>query len=56
MSPLGVARVRPANPMLRMVVIYAASGGADFVIQSSLLRRRIRHQASPARPVLRAAA
>jgi hypothetical protein len=46
-----------ANPMVRMVVIYAASGGADFIIQSWLLRRRIRHQAIPARPTqLQAAA
>jgi uncharacterized membrane protein HdeD (DUF308 family) len=45
-----------ANPMVRMVVVYAASGGADFIIQSWLLRRRMRRQASPARPILRAAA
>jgi hypothetical protein len=39
-----------AHPVVGMVVIYAASGGADFVIQSWLLRRRMRHQMSPARP------
>jgi uncharacterized membrane protein HdeD (DUF308 family) len=45
-----------ANPMVRMVVVYAASGGADFIIQSWLLRRRVHRQVSPARPILRAAA
>ena len=45
-----------ANPMLGMVVIYAATGGADFVIESWLLRRRMRRQAAPARPVLQVAA
>jgi uncharacterized membrane protein HdeD (DUF308 family) len=44
------------NPMVRMVATYAATGGADFVIQSWLLRRRMRREASTARPALRAAA
>jgi uncharacterized membrane protein HdeD (DUF308 family) len=44
------------NPMLRMVGIYAAGGGAEFVIQAWLLRRRMRKQVSPARPMLSATA
>ena len=31
------------NPMLRMLAVYAASGGADFVIEAWLLARRRRH-------------
>jgi uncharacterized membrane protein HdeD (DUF308 family) len=45
-----------ADPMLRMVGIYAAGGGADLVIQAWLLRRRMRRQVSRARPMLSAAA
>jgi uncharacterized membrane protein HdeD (DUF308 family) len=45
-----------ANPTAWRIVIYAATGGADFVIQSWLLRRRMRRQAAPARPVLQVAA
>ena len=45
-----------ANPMVWMVVVYAATGGADFVIQSWLLRRRMRRQAVSAGAVLQVAA
>jgi hypothetical protein len=50
----GVAFVRPAvvadDPKLRMLVIYAARGGAEFVVQAWLLARRRRRMATlPAR-------
>jgi uncharacterized membrane protein HdeD (DUF308 family) len=51
-----LASAASADPMARMVAIYAATGGTDFIIQSWLLRRRMRHQVSSTRPILQAAA
>jgi uncharacterized membrane protein HdeD (DUF308 family) len=39
------------DPKLRMVAIYAATGGVEFVIQAWLLARRRRRLASPAGPI-----
>jgi uncharacterized membrane protein HdeD (DUF308 family) len=39
------------DPKLRMVAIYAATGGVEFVIQAWLLARRRGRPASPAGPI-----
>jgi uncharacterized membrane protein HdeD (DUF308 family) len=43
-----------ANPRLRLLVLYTATGGVEFVVQAWLLNRRRRRLASPATPMLRA--
>ena len=53
----GIANVIAAagdNPMLNMLVLYAAAGGTDFVIQAWLLARRRRRMATSAGPILSA--
>jgi uncharacterized membrane protein HdeD (DUF308 family) len=53
----GVAYVIAAtggNPQLNRLVLYTATGGADFVIQAWLLARRRRRAATPAVPVVSA--
>jgi uncharacterized membrane protein HdeD (DUF308 family) len=47
----GVAFILAAaagNPKLSMLVVYAATGGIDFVVQAWLLARRRHHLADPA--------
>jgi uncharacterized membrane protein HdeD (DUF308 family) len=39
------------DPKLRMIAIYAATGGVEFVIQAWLLARRGRRPAEPAGPI-----
>jgi uncharacterized membrane protein HdeD (DUF308 family) len=39
------------DPKLRMIAIYAATGGVEFVIQAWLLARRRRRPANPAGPI-----
>jgi hypothetical protein len=43
-----------ANPRLRLLVLYAATGGVEFVVQAWLLARRRRRLADPASPMLSA--
>ena len=53
-----LASAANGNPRLSMVVVYAATGGIDFIIQAWLLARRRRHAATVATttgPVLKAA-
>jgi uncharacterized membrane protein HdeD (DUF308 family) len=42
------------HPSLNMLAIYAAAGGADFMIEAWLLARRRRHLTQPADPILSA--
>ena len=42
------------DPMLNLLVLYAATGGVEFVVQAWLLARRRRRLASPAAPVVSA--
>ena len=39
------------DPKLRMIAVYAATGGVEFVIQAWLLARRRRRLAGPAAPI-----
>lgn len=51
----GVAYITAAaggDPRLMPLVIYTATGGAEFVIQAWLLARRRRHPAKPADAIL----
>jgi uncharacterized membrane protein HdeD (DUF308 family) len=41
------------DPKLRMLAIYAATGGVEFVIEAWLLARRRRRLTSPAGPIPR---
>ena len=40
------------NPRLRVIVLYTATGGVEFVVQAWLLARRRRRLANPATPML----
>jgi len=42
------------NPKLRLLVLYTATGGVEFVVQAWLLDRRRRDVATPATPILSA--
>jgi uncharacterized membrane protein HdeD (DUF308 family) len=46
-----VAAVAADDPKLRVLAIYAATGGVEFVIQAWLLARRRRGAVPPAGPI-----